>query len=73
LYLTVFDNKPGSRAGKGHDRDAMHRLHEKGYLPDPRSKAKSVVMAEEGKKSRSARESYSRSISLPEAGARCQR
>jgi hypothetical protein len=26
----------------------MHRLHEKGYISDPVSKAKSVVVTEEG-------------------------
>ena len=28
----------------------MERLHEKGYISNPRSKAKSVVMTEEGAK-----------------------
>lgn len=48
LYLTMFDDRPGSRAWKGHDWDALDRLHEKGYIFDPRNKAKSVVMTEEG-------------------------
>jgi hypothetical protein len=38
LYLTMFDNKPGWRAWKSHDWDAMDRLHEKGYISDPKSK-----------------------------------
>jgi DNA-binding PadR family transcriptional regulator len=33
---------------KGFDWDALHRLHEKGYITDPRGKAKSVVLTEEG-------------------------
>lgn len=37
-----------ARAWKGFDWDAMDRLHEKGYISDPRSKAKSVVFTEEG-------------------------
>jgi hypothetical protein len=48
LYLTMFNNKHESRAWKTHDWDAMDRLHQKGYISDPRSKAKSVVMTEEG-------------------------
>ncbi|HLJ30520.1 MAG TPA: DUF6429 family protein [Candidatus Angelobacter sp.] len=48
LYLTMFDDGPGSRAWKGHNWDALDRLHQKGYISDPRSKAKSVVMTEEG-------------------------
>ena len=48
LYLTMFDDKPGSRAWKSHDWDALDRLHEKGYISDPKGKAKSVVMSEEG-------------------------
>ncbi len=50
LYLTMFDDKPGHRAWKSHDWDALDRLHEKGYISDPKSKAKSVVMTEEGAK-----------------------
>jgi len=33
---------------KGHDLDALERLHEKGYISDPKSKSKSVVMSAEG-------------------------
>jgi len=36
------------RAWKGFDWDAMNRLHEKGYITDPRGKAKSVILTEEG-------------------------
>ncbi|HKI11094.1 MAG TPA: DUF6429 family protein [Candidatus Acidoferrum sp.] len=50
LYLTMFEDKPVRRAWKSHDWDALHRLHEKGYISDPKSKAKSVVMTEEGAK-----------------------
>jgi len=45
LYLGVHD---GARAWKGFDWDAMNRLHEKGFITDPRGKAKSVVFTEEG-------------------------
>ncbi len=50
LYLTMFDNKPGWRAWKSHDCGALDRLREKGYISAPKSKAKSVVMTEEGAK-----------------------
>jgi Domain of unknown function (DUF6429) len=45
LYLGLHD---GARAWKGFDWDAMHRLHEKGYIADPRGKAKSVAFTKEG-------------------------
>ena len=45
LYLGLHDN---ARAWKGFDWDAMDRLHEAGYISDPRSKAKSVIFTEEG-------------------------
>lgn len=48
LYLTMHGDEYGMRAWKGHDWEAMNRLHEKGYIGDPKSKAKSVVMTEEG-------------------------
>lgn len=50
LCLTMFDDKLGRRAWKSHDWDALDRLHEKGYVSDPKGKAKSVVMTEEGAK-----------------------
>jgi hypothetical protein len=46
-YLTLHD---GARAWKSFDWDAMCRLHEKGYISDPVSKAKSVVFTEQGLK-----------------------
>jgi hypothetical protein len=45
LYLGLHD---GARAWKGFDWDAMGRLHEEGYISDPRGKAKSVVFTDEG-------------------------
>ena len=50
LSLTMFEDRPALRAWKGHDWDALDRLHKKGYISDPRSKAKSVLMTEEGAK-----------------------
>ncbi len=48
LYLTMFEEKPGWRAWKGHNWDVLHRLHAKGYISDPKSKSKSVIMSAEG-------------------------
>jgi hypothetical protein len=45
LYLGLHN---GARAWKGFDWEAMNRLHECGYITDPRGKAKSVVFTEEG-------------------------
>ncbi len=44
LHLTLHDG----RAWKGHDWDALDRLHEKGMIGDPKSKAKSVWLTTEG-------------------------
>ncbi len=45
LYLTLHD---GDRAWKGHDWDALNRLHEKGMIGDPVGKTKSVWLTEDG-------------------------
>ncbi|MFH1950598.1 MAG: DUF6429 family protein [Pseudomonadota bacterium] len=51
LYLTSFEEKGyGPRAWKGMDWEVMNRLHEKGYIGDPKSKAKSVHLTEVGAK-----------------------
>ena len=50
LVLTMFGEEFGMRAWKGHDWDALERLHAKGYISNPVGKAKSVVMTEEGEK-----------------------
>lgn len=47
LQLTLHD---GNRAWKGHDWDALGRLHEKGLIRDPVGKVKSVVLTDEGLK-----------------------
>jgi hypothetical protein len=48
LHLVMFDDKYGTRAWKGFDWETMNRLHEKGYIADPKGKAKSVTVTEEG-------------------------
>jgi hypothetical protein len=45
LHLTLHD---GARTWKGFDWDTMSRLHQKGFISDPVSKPKSVVLTDEG-------------------------
>jgi hypothetical protein len=49
LYLTRCDDQFRAAAWKSHDWDALNRLHEKGYIDNPVSKAKSVGLTEAGK------------------------
>ncbi len=39
-----------TRAWKGHDWDTLDRLHQKGFIADPKNKNKSVVFTNEGHK-----------------------
>jgi hypothetical protein len=48
LALLYLGRHSGYRAWKGFDWDAMGRLHEKGFISDPKGKAKSVEFSEEG-------------------------
>jgi mRNA-degrading endonuclease toxin of MazEF toxin-antitoxin module len=48
LYLNTFKDHGVTRAWKSFDWDAMDRLYEKGLISDPKSKAKSVVLTDEG-------------------------
>jgi hypothetical protein len=48
LYLTTFTDHGGLRSWKGHDWDVLNRLYERGYIDDPVSKAKSVMLTQEG-------------------------
>jgi hypothetical protein len=50
LHMTTFRDGPGLRAWKGLDWDVLNRLHQKGYISDPKSKARSVVLSEDGAK-----------------------
>lgn len=54
LHLTSFTEGTRAfsvtRAWKGHDWDALARLHAKGLIGDPVGKAKSVVFTEEGRR-----------------------
>jgi hypothetical protein len=49
MYLTIHDvDEWGARAWKSFDWDALDRLHARGYIADPKNKAKSVVLSAEG-------------------------
>ena len=50
LYLNFHGNHGAVRAWKSFDWDAMDRLHKKGFISDPKSKARSVLVTEEGQK-----------------------
>ena len=48
LWLNIFDDHDQKRCWKSFDWSAMDRLHENGFIGDPKSKAKSVALTEEG-------------------------
>jgi len=50
LSLGAFGDSYGTRAWKGMDWDVTDILHRKGWISDPKSKAKSVILTEEGEK-----------------------
>jgi mRNA-degrading endonuclease toxin of MazEF toxin-antitoxin module len=61
LWLNAFADQGATRAWKTFDWDAMDRLYERGLISDPKSKAKSVVLTEEGQ--RAAEEAFRRRLS----------
>ena len=48
LYLVTWREKCSIRAWKSFEWETMDRIYEKGYISDPKSKAKSVAMTDEG-------------------------
>lgn len=48
LHLTSSSDEGIVRAWKSHDWDAFDRLCDKGFISDPKTKAKSVVLSDEG-------------------------
>lgn len=50
LYLTHFQHAKNAscQAWKGLDWDVLNRLHDKGYIGDPKNKNKSIVFTDEG-------------------------
>ena len=47
MYLVIHGKEGDERAWKGFDWETMNRLHEKGLISDPRSRAKSVALTTE--------------------------
>lgn len=47
LFLVIHGKEGDERAWKGFDWETMNRLHEKGFISDPRSRAKSVALTTE--------------------------
>ena len=48
LFLSMHSDGGLTRAWKGIDWEVMNRLYEKGYILDPKNKAKSVAVTKEG-------------------------
>ena len=48
LFLSMHSDGGQARTWKGIDWEVMNRLYEKGYILDPKNKAKSVVVTKEG-------------------------
>ena len=48
MYLTLHGDHNAVRAWKSMDWDVLDLLHHKGWIVDPKSKSKSVVVTEEG-------------------------
>jgi len=64
LHLTSFEYGGTIRSWKGYDWEALNRLHEKGMIGNPRGKAKSVVLSDEG--ATQAKALFERFFSKPE-------
>ena len=64
LSLTAGDPGADARVWKGVDWVVMNRLHEKGWISSPRTKAKSVLLTTEGE--RLAREFAQRYFTTPD-------
>lgn len=50
LYLNMWDEDAGTRTWKGFDWDTLDRLYQKGFIHDPKGKAKSIAVTPEGRK-----------------------
>jgi len=48
LAVMLLGLDDGWRTWKGIDWEVLNRLHDKGFITDPRSKAKSVIFTEDG-------------------------
>jgi hypothetical protein len=50
LYLNTYEDRFGVRAWKESSWDSLDRLHAKGFIGNPKSKARSVPMTEVGRR-----------------------
>ena len=50
LKLTSFSDDTETRTWKNYQWDSMDRLHEKGYISNPKGKNRSVAFTEKGRK-----------------------
>ena len=50
LHLTVHGDRFGARAWKGMNWDLLDALDEAGWISDPKTKAKSVALTDEGER-----------------------
>ena len=48
LYLVTTEGEFGARAGRAFDAATMARLHQKGWINDPKPKSLSIQVTEEG-------------------------
>ena len=48
LAIMLLGLHEGWRTWKGFDWEVLNRLHDKGFITDPKTKAKSVIFTEEG-------------------------
>jgi hypothetical protein len=48
MHLSLHHDRGYPRTWKSFDWDALDRLHERGLIASPRSKARSVLLTEEG-------------------------
>ena len=50
MHLTMFEERGDVRSWKGYDWGILNRLHERGWISDPVSKAKSVSVSDEARR-----------------------
>jgi hypothetical protein len=50
MYLTSSHDQYATRAWKGLDWSVLDRLHEKGYISDPKGKGPTIDLSEKGGK-----------------------
>ena len=50
MHLTTFSEQGVYKSWKGFDWDVLDRLHARGWISSPATKAKSIVMSDDGRK-----------------------